>query len=93
MSMKPLILEITFSYSLLALSAAFATTHRAYSPRPTSAHHNTARPSSTSRPNYGGGHHTTSHGGNYSGEINAYHRNGHYRNGRIDNRYGVNKPH
>jgi hypothetical protein len=91
MTMKQLVLAIALLYSLLAIPAAFATTHRTYSPRPSSAHHNTARSSSASRPYYGGGHHTTSHGGNYTGETNAHHRNGHYRNWRTADEYGVHK--
>jgi len=46
----------------------------------------------TSRPYYGGGRHTTSHGGQYPGATNAHHKNGHYQNWRSSNRYGVHKP-
>jgi hypothetical protein len=92
MSMKPLILVAALLCFLPVQPAAFATTHRSYSPRPSSAHHNTARSSSASRPYYGGGHHTTSHGGSYPGETNANHKNGHYRNWQSANRYGVHKP-
>jgi hypothetical protein len=92
MPMKTLALAIALLYSLFALPAAFATTHRTYSPRPSSAHHYTARSSSATRPNYGGGHHTKPHGGNYPGETNAHHRNGHYNNWRTANRYGEHKP-
>ena len=91
-AMNPRALVIALFCFLLSLPAAFATTHRTYSPRPSSSHHNTARSSSAVRPNYGGGHHTTSHGGNYPGETNAHHKNGHYRNWRSANRYGVHKP-
>jgi hypothetical protein len=51
----------------LASSAAFAHTH-----------HGT----STSRPYYGGGHHTKSHGGHYVGETNSHHTGGHYANSK-----------
>ena len=57
-----------------------------------------SRPSSShprvnsSRPYYGGGHHTTSHGGNYVGERNSQHKGGHYVNPRSHNQYGVHKP-
>jgi hypothetical protein len=43
------------------------------------------------RPNYGGGRHTTSHGGRYSGGRGSSHRGGHYRNVRTSNRYGRHK--
>lgn len=48
--------------------------------------------SSGSRPYYGGGHHTTSHGGHYPGSVNAHHRGGHYTNPRTGNRYGKHQP-
>jgi hypothetical protein len=89
--MKTFVLAIALLYSLFALPAAFATTHRTYFPRTSSAHHYTARSLAATRPNYGGGHHTTPHGGNYSGETNAHHKNGHYRNWRSANLYGVHK--
>jgi len=91
--MKKPALVIALICSTLTSPGAFAATHRTYSPRPSSAHHSTARSSSVSRPNYGGGHHTTSHGGSYPGETNANHKNGHYRNWRSADRYGVHKPH
>jgi len=50
-----------------------------------------ARHPSTSRPYYGGGKHTTPHGGQYPGATNSHHRNGHYNNWRTGNRYGVHK--
>jgi hypothetical protein len=43
------------------------------------------------RPYYGGGHHTTSHGGHYQGGRNSHHKGGHYRNSRTNNRYGRHK--
>jgi hypothetical protein len=46
---------------------------------------------SGSRPYYGGGHHTTSHGGHYPGETNSHHKGGHYQNPRSNNRYGRHK--
>jgi hypothetical protein len=54
--------------------------------------HGAARHSSASRPYYGGGKHTTSHGGQYRGATNSHHKNGHYNNWRSGNRYGVHKP-
>jgi hypothetical protein len=46
----------------------------------------------TNRPYYGGGQHTTSHGGHYLGETNTHHKGGHYSNPKTINRYGVHKP-
>jgi uncharacterized membrane protein len=43
------------------------------------------------RPYYGGGHHTASHGGHYPGETNVHHKGGHYSNPKTSNRYGVHK--
>jgi hypothetical protein len=43
-------------------------------------------------PYYGGGKHTTSHGGQYPGATNSHHRDGHYSNWQSGNRYGVHKP-
>jgi len=43
------------------------------------------------RPYYGGGHHTTSHGGHYAGGSGSSHRGGHYRNPATHNRYGIHK--
>ena len=54
--------------------------------------YSTTRHTSASRPYYGGGRHTTSHGGSYPGETNSHHRNGHYQNWPSNNRYGVHKP-
>jgi hypothetical protein len=48
--------------------------------------------SSGSRPCYGGGQHTSSHGGHYQGETNSHHKGGHYVNPNSNNRYGVHKP-
>jgi hypothetical protein len=54
--------------------------------------HATPRRSSAPRPYYGGGKHTTSHGGQYSGATSSHHKNGHYNNWRTSNHYGVHKP-
>ena len=45
----------------------------------------------TSRPYYGGGHHTASHGGYYVGGSGSSHRGGHYRNALSSNHYGRHK--
>lgn len=38
---------------------------------------------------YGGGHHTSSHGGHYSGAYRgSSHKGGHYRNARTSHHYG-----
>lgn len=42
----------------------------------------------SARVNYGGGHHTSSHGGHYAGGAGSSHRGGSYRNVRTSNRYG-----
>ncbi len=47
--------------------------------------------SHSSRPYYGGGHHTYSHGGSYLGGSGSSHRGGHYRNVYSGNRYGRHK--
>jgi hypothetical protein len=46
---------------------------------------------SSSRPNYGGGKHTTSHGGHYQAEQNSHHKGGHYKNPKTANHYGKHK--
>ena len=47
---------------------------------------------SSSRVYYGGGKHTTSHGGHYSGATKgSSHKGGHYRNVRTGNHYGKHK--
>jgi hypothetical protein len=76
---------------ILSLPPAYASTPK----HPAETHSRTysaARHSSASRPYYGGGKHTTSHGGQYPGATNSHHRNGHYQNWRTANRYGVHKP-
>jgi hypothetical protein len=45
----------------------------------------------TRHPNYGGGHHTHSHGGHYSSGSGSSHRGGHYRNSKSANTYGRHK--
>jgi hypothetical protein len=75
---------------MLPLLAAYASTPK----HPTRTHtksYSVARHSSASRPYYGGGKHTTSHGGQFSGATNFHHRSGHYENWRTGNRYGVHK--
>jgi hypothetical protein len=47
---------------------------------------------SASRPNYGGGKHSKSHGGHYQGEQNPHHRGGHYKNPKTNDQYGRHKP-
>ena len=42
-------------------------------------------------PNYGGGHHTSSHGGHYSSGSGSSHKGGHYRNSKTYNTYGTHK--
>lgn len=42
-------------------------------------------------PYYGGGRHTTSHGGHYSGGTGSHHHGGHYVNPRTSNTYGRHK--
>jgi hypothetical protein len=91
-SMKLKALTFALFFATLASLAASAATHGTYLSRPSSAHHDTVHSPSVSRPFYDGGHHTTSHGGSYPGETNANHKNGHYRNWRSTNRYGVHKP-
>jgi hypothetical protein len=43
---------------------------------------------SSSRPNYGGGKHTESHGGHYQGEQNSHHKGGRYKNPKTADQYG-----
>ena len=51
-----------------------------------------AQRSHSSRPYYGGGKHTESHGGHYQGEQNSHHKGGHYKNPKTSDRYGKHKP-
>jgi hypothetical protein len=45
----------------------------------------------STRPYYGGGHHTVSHGGHYVGGQGLSHRGGHYTNTKTANHYGHHK--
>lgn len=47
--------------------------------------------SSSARPYYGGGKHTSSHGGAYNGGQGSSHRGGTYSNPRSRDRYGRHK--
>jgi hypothetical protein len=40
---------------------------------------------------YGGGHHTSSHGGHYAGGSGSSHKGGHYKNSHTGNHYGTHK--
>lgn len=42
-------------------------------------------------PSYGGGHHTSSHGGTFTGGSGSSHRGGHYSNPATGNQYGTHK--
>lgn len=50
-----------------------------------------ARGSHGGRVHYGGGKHTSSHGGHYAGGRGSSHRGGKYGNARSGNRYGTHK--
>ena len=81
--------------TLLCIMVSLCAAHAANPKYRTGTHartYSTARRSSASRPYYGGGKHTASHGGQYPGATNSHHRNGHYNNWRSGNRYGVHKP-
>ncbi|PPQ14049.1 hypothetical protein CV770_39100 [Bradyrhizobium sp. AC87j1] len=43
------------------------------------------------RLSYGGGHHTSSHGGSFAGGSGSSHRGGTYVNSRTGNRYGTHQ--
>lgn len=81
-------------FVLLCVMACLTPAH-AHSPKHrTSGHtrsYRASRRSSASRPYYGGGKHGASHGGQYLGSTNSHHRDGHYRNWRSGNRYGVHE--
>lgn len=47
---------------------------------------------SASRPHYGGGTHTESHGGTFKGGEGSSHKKGHYVNPKTQNQYGTHKP-
>lgn len=88
---KPIIEMVLFCL-LLPLSSAYGTGLRKHPATVCVRTYSTARQPSAGRPYYGGGHHTTSHGGKYPGATNPHHQNGHYNKWRSDNRYGVHKP-
>lgn len=50
-----------------------------------------SRSHSSSRPYYGGGKHTESHGGTYQGGQGSSHRGGTYKNPRSGDQYGQHK--
>src|SRR5207302_8158600 len=84
--MKKLLLSLVLTAALLAQPVLGG------SQRGHSSHTRGQRVSSSaSRPYYGGGHHTKSHGGKYQGSVNSHHKRGHYNNPRTDNRYGKHK--
>ena len=91
--MKILLLGVLLSLSsATALTATPALKISAHTSRSTRGSLATTPRSHAVRPYYGGGYHTTSHGGNYPGEINSHHLGGHYENGRTGDRYGVHEP-
>ena len=51
-----------------------------------------AKGSSGGRTYYGGGKHTTSHGGSYAGGKRSSHKGGTYKNSSTGNHYGKHKP-
>ena len=61
--------------------------HRSSSHRSYRSH----RSYSSGRVYYGGGRHTTSHGGHYAGGHGPSHKGGRYKNVRTGNRYGRHK--
>jgi hypothetical protein len=89
--MKRFAALLALLWIVISLSAAYAGTPK-YRTGTYSKTYSAARHSSASRPYYGGGKHTTSHGGRYPGETNSHHKNGHYNNWRSGDRYGVHKP-
>lgn len=44
-----------------------------------------------SKPHYSGGHHTTSHGGNYGKGTGSSHKGGHYTSATGSHNYGTHK--
>lgn len=60
---------------------------------PAFAQHRSSHSSSSTRIIYGGGKHTTSHGGAYlGGSSGSSHKGGHYKNSATGNHYGKHKP-
>jgi hypothetical protein len=90
-SMKRIAALLVLLCTMTFLSAAYAGTPK-YRTGTHARSYSTARQPSASRPYYGGGKHTTSHGGQYPGETNSHHRDGHYSNWQTGNRYGIHKP-
>jgi len=50
-----------------------------------------AKGSTGARPHYGGGKHTTPHGGKYPGGKGSSHKGGTYKNQKSGDRYGTHK--
>jgi len=67
-------------YALLLAVALFALSDLSF-----------AKGSKGSRPYYGGGSHSASHGGHYMGGGGSSHQGGKYANPRTGNRYGRHK--
>jgi len=68
-------------------------THSSHSSSTRSPHPSSTHKSPSSRPYYGGGKHTESHGGQYPGSTNEHHKNGHYRSPATgQDQYGKHKP-
>ena len=68
-------------------------TYSSHSSSTHSSHSTGTRASHSSRPYYGGGKHTESHGGQYPGSTNEHHKNGHYRSPVTgQDQYGKHKP-
>jgi hypothetical protein len=84
-------LALLFPLLLLPVASATGTRKRQTTTSPKT-YSSWGRQPSASRPCYGGGHHTASHGGHYFGATNGHHRNGHYGNWNTKSRYGVHKP-
>lgn len=85
------LLMVVLCFALLLGASGSASTHRYRSATTYTGHHSTSSRSSASRPYYGGGHHTKPHGGRYPGSTSGHHKNGHYRNWRTGDRYGVHQ--
>ena len=84
-------LNLVFAFMLLLGVPGIASTHNYRVAKTYATHHSTSRRASTTRPYYGGGHHTKPHGGKYRGSTNAHHKNGHYQNWRTGDSYGVHQ--
>jgi hypothetical protein len=88
--MKQLLI-VVLSWVLLLGASGVASTHSYHSTKTHAARSGTSSHALASRPYYGGGHHTESHGGKYRGSTNGHHKNGHYQNWRTGNSYGVHQ--